>query len=329
MFEEKWHMKFPMHITRKLASNSRESSFTVMCWDDANLSAVNQQINSATNLGHLNPDAVAAPKVTDYITIIDADSQTEHDVLLHRLDPRSQLTTKSDGVVVFSKPEYAPDCTPALQLATPGHYRNDEDLEHGISDPHDGTLTKDASGWASSIMGGEVKSQMTFRSECEPWVYCASYYRSTSELNRLFRQFDGQYGYSAATRILNPDDFATWLGIDFVLGFDVSKDVSFVGIYQIYDDMKNLARRIEGCETIGQCVHVYYGRIDYEDVSGYVNKQQHFYDFNSGPKSWFTKKSAFAYQNEYRFAVSTQGIPVRSKYYIPVSPELRACMGAV
>ena len=319
-------MKFPIHISRQLASNSRESNFTVMRMDESTLSAVNQRINSGTNLaGQSNPDTIAAPKVTDMFIVGDLDSPAYHCVFLHRLDPSTQLTTTADKVVVFSKPEFALGCTSALQLATPRYFRNQEDLEDGIRDPYEGTRTKDASGWASSITGGKVSSQMTFTSLGEPWVYCASYCRSTSELDRLFREFDDRYGYSAATRILNPDAFATWLGIDFVLGLDVSKDISHGPWDLIADARRRIARLREDCITIDKYVHVYYGRITYEDVSGYVNKQEHFCDFNSDPKAWFTKKSAFADQNEYRFAVSTRGVPVNSKYYISVSPELRAC----
>ena len=40
-------------------------------------------------------------------------------------------------------------------------------------------------------------------------------------------------------------------------------------------------------------------------------------------RAWFTKKTCFASQCEYRFAVSTLGDPVKPKHYIDVSSELR------
>ena len=59
-------------------------------------------------------------------------------------------------------------------------------------------------------------------------------------------------------------------------------------------------------------------------MSGRVDNQEQWFDPNAGPVAWFTKKTSFANQNEYRFAVSTLGAPVSPRHYIAVSPELRA-----
>ena len=55
-----------------------------------------------------------------------------------------------------------------------------------------------------------------------------------------------------------------------------------------------------------------------------MDKQEQWFDPSAGPLAWFTKKTSFANQSEYRFAVSTPGAPVNQTHYIAVSPELRA-----
>ena len=44
----------------------------------------------------------------------------------------------------------------------------------------------------------------------------------SSELRWLRSDFRVEYGYSAATRIGDPDAFAVWLGINFALALDKS-----------------------------------------------------------------------------------------------------------
>ena len=124
-----------------------------------------------------NSDALPPPDVTDIVNIQDMETQSFHELRVHRLDYRPQPAAAVGNVVVFSEPAYAARRTEKLQLATPANYRNREDLKPGIRDRHDGTLTKDATRWASSIMGGTVSAaRLPFVSSGEPWVYCASHY---------------------------------------------------------------------------------------------------------------------------------------------------------
>ena len=174
-------------------------------------------------------------------------------------------------------------------------------------------------------MGGTVSAHVSFTSSGEPWVYCASHYRSDSELRRLRREFDHEHSYSAATRILDPDTFAAWLGVAFALGFDKTADVSLHWYEEkAYADSSYTTNLWDGSRPIDTFVRVYYGPVNYEDVSGRLDKQEHWFDPNAGPLAWFTKKTSFANQREYRFAVATLGTPVCPRHYIAVSPELRA-----
>ena len=288
--------------------------------------AVNRANATADDLARRsNPDATPAPRATDMIAVYDIGSRAFHFILLHRLDPKPPRSLAVGKVVVFSDPQYAPGRTVKLQLATPGYYRDQEDLQPGIRDPHDGLLAKDGSRWATSIMGGTVSARLTFVSSREPWMYCASHYGSDDELRRLRRQFDAKYGYSVATRILDPDTFAARLGVDFALGFDKTTHVSLGPVDEIaYAHSRYTTSLWEGSRSIDTFVHVYYGPVNYEDVSGRVDKQEQWFDPNASPQAWFTKKTSFENQNEYRFAVSTLGAPVAQTHYIAVSPEIRA-----
>ena len=258
-------------------------------------------------------------------SVYDLDTLAFHSVLLHRIDYRRQSTPDVGNVVVFSDSAYAPCRTHKLQLATPGYYRDQVDLEPGIRDRHDGTLSKDGTRWASSVMGGTVSARLSFASSTEPWVYCASHYRTDRELRCLGSEFSGKFGYSAATRILDPDTFAVWIGVDFALGFDKTTDVSLGPIEEMsYANSSYTTNLWDGSRPIDTFVHVYYGPVNYEDVSGRLDKQAHWFDPNAGSMAWFTKNTSLANQSEYRFAVSTLGTPVRARHYIEVSPELRA-----
>ena len=331
MTEETPRTQFPVQLSRPRASRDGDTRIIVTRDNTDAVRAVNRVIGSGDDLARRsNPDATPAPRATDMIAVYDLDSQAYHSILLYRLDHRPQPAPAVGKVVVFSDPAYAPCRTEKLQLATPAYYRDQEDLEPGIRDRHDGTLTKDGSRWASSTMGGTVSARVSFTSSGEPWVYCASHYRSDSELRRLRREFDREHGYSAATRILDPDTFAAWLGVEFALGFDKTADISLDWYEEeAYARSSYTTNLWDGSRPIDTFVRVYYGPVNYEDVSGRLNKQEHWFDPNAGPLAWFTKKTSFADQREYRFAVETLGAPVRPRHDIAVSPELRALTCAV
>ena len=322
MTEEAPRTQFPVKIERQHASGDRHGRIIVMREGADAVREANRGIASYNDeVRRSNPDAMPAARVTGIITVYDPGHRAYHSIHLHRLDPSPAV----GNVVVFSKPKYAPHRTENLQLATSGYYRKQDDLVPGIRDQHDGTLTRDGTQWVTSIIGGTVSAQLLFISSSEPWVYCASQYRIYSDLRRLRRKFDDSYGYSVATRIPDTDAFAAWLGIDFALGLDKSADVSLDPLDEIrYANSSYTTRLREGSNPTYTLIYVYYGPVNYEDMSGRVDRQEHFFDPNAGPMACFTKKAAFAWQSEYRFAFSTRGVPVRPKHYIAVSPELRA-----
>ena len=64
-------------------------------------------------------------------------------------------------------------------------------------------------------------------------------------------------------------------------------------------------------------------------MSGQIERQEQWFDPNAGPMAWFTKKTSFRNQSEYRFAVTTPGTPVPPKHYLAVSPELSGLTSAL
>ncbi len=124
-----------------------------------------------------------------------------------------------------------------------------------------------------------MNARLTFASSEEPWIYCASHYGSNEELRRLQREFDVKYGYSVATRVLDPSAFAAWLGVDFALGLDKATDVSLGSSAAIGYARSSYSTSLwDGSRPVDTFVHVYYGPVDYGDVSGRVAKREQLFD---------------------------------------------------
>ena len=170
--------------------------------------AINQHIESNTNLVKTeNSSAISPPKVTDMVSVHDIETKSFYLLFMHRLEHRLRRARSDSKVVVFSEPAYAASCTEKLQLATPAYYREKEELKPGIRDRHDGTLTKDGTGWSRRTISAAVavtRAELSFVSSPEPWVYCAAHYRNDSDLRRLRRHFAKSYGYTVATEIPIP-----------------------------------------------------------------------------------------------------------------------------
>ena len=297
------------------------------------IQSTNRTIEEASCLAKdRNPSAAAFPRVSRMVTVHDKETGSLHLILMHNLDHRSPRAPAVGNVVTFSEPAYAAFCTEKLQLATPAFYRDQEDLKPGIGDRNDGALTKDATRWADEVIpAGEVTlSELTFVSSREPWIFCAAHYRNDREFRRLRDHFAAEYDYTVATGIADVDGFATWLSIDFALGLDRTADVQRSGLDEICYAASHYSTSLcEGSNPIDTVVRVYHGPVHYEDRSGRVDNQEHWFDPGAGPKAWFTKRRSFEVQSEFRFAVSTLGNPVDPKHYIAVSPELRGLVSAL
>ena len=273
-----------------------------------------------------NRTATPSPPITEMISIQDRENESTYVLLVHRLDYRPRGASAVGEVVVFSEPRHAACQTKCLQLATPAYYRENEELGEGIRDVHDGTLTKDSSRWAKTVIsaGTVTSSRVSFRASSEPWIFCASHYRLNHELCQLRQLFAEKY--KAVTAIRDPNAFAVWLGIDFALNLNKATDVRL----SAHDIVGYAGPKLWlGYGSMDTLVHVYHGPVHYEDRSGEIAAQEDWLDPFASPRAWFTKKTRFKAQREYRFAVSTLGDPVEPKHYIAVSPELRELTSAI
>lgn len=293
--------------------------------------AANREIEELSSRARAaNRAATPAPAITEMVSVQDRETESMHLLHVHRLDYRPRGASEVGDVVVFSEPRHAAYQTKCLQLATPAHYREDEELGKGIRDVHDGTLTKDSTRWAKTVVpaGTVTSSRVSFGASSEPWIYCACHYKLNHELSRLRQHFADRY--KAATTIRDPNAFAIWLGIDFALNLDKTTDVRLGALEQIGYALSSYNTSLwPGSGPIDTVVHVYHGPVHYEDSSGHITTQEDWLDPFASPRAWFTKKTHFEAQNEYRFAVSTLGDPVEPKHYIAVSPELRELTSAI
>lgn len=310
----------------QLPKVSRQDRLITVHTSSDNLRKINMKIAEINNIARATrSDVFLAPDVTDVIEVFSLDDETYHQIFLYSLDYGLLGALPTDNIVVFSKYDYAPVRTKRIKVGTPKHYRESDNLKNGILDPYDGTLTLEASGWASTITGDTVKGTISFVSFGEPWIFCGSHHQSKDELQQLWNHFRCEHGYSEATQIHDPDLFAAWLGIDFALTLDKKIDIELNHLHKhIYAQTNYRTSLWKGEGPIDSIVHVYYGPVRYEDVSGQIDTQDQFFNPNAGPRAWFTKKVGFEMQREYRFAVTTIGNPVRPEHFIAVSPELRA-----
>lgn len=267
------------------------------------------------------------PMITDAFTVLDVERKQCHTVLVHRMDCRSGLQSIVGKVAKFSKGCYAPFRAKEIQLATPSYYRDQEKLPRGIADPHDSTLTRNATPWMRSrIPYGSVEAEVVLSSSSDPWVYCVSHLQSHRVTRKLRSTFSEKYDYDAVTEIKDANTFAMWLGVDFALQIDKDEHLKLDALdslgYLLTSYCIGLAQH-QGLRNIDTVVHIYHGPVHYEDESGVIKTQDDWADIHGAPRAWFTKRMEFAYQNEYRFAISTAGSPTKDIFRLEVSDDLR------
>ena len=249
-------------------------------------------------------------------------------VFLHQVDLCPAAAPQIGQLVKLSERHTAPYRGGELWLRTPAYYRRIESSDTKPTDPHDGLLTKDVTPWvrrASALRVGAIESlnaTMTFSANQEPWVYCTSILPTNeAEWKELTDRFPK---YDAMTAIGDPTSFAVQLGIDFA--FNVQKS--------IHVDLDPTEKRAyaqssyrvplwEGEHHIDKVVRVYHGPVVYEDQSGVLGSAEEVVDSSMVPKGWFTKKTKFSGEREYRFAVSTLGEPRKDTFKLPISNQMR------
>ena len=306
----------------------RSSRLLIYRLPTADVKHINEVIEQATRSLKLSQSyATPAPKITDCFCVYDLEREQCHMIYVHRVDYRPKLSPSIGKVVKFSKQRYAPCRAKKLRLATPSYYRDQETLPQGIADPDENTLRRNATAWARNRFSSDgVKMEAVFSSFSEPWIYCASHLPFHRVSWDLKATFSDEYDYNAATEIKDVDALAMWLGIDFALQIDKGKYLKLGGLntwaYRASSYSMNLWPQ-EGTQNIDTFVHVCHGPVHYEDESSVIATNDDWVDIHGAARAWFTKRTGFADQSEYRFAVSTLGTPNNKVLEMDVSEDLR------
>ena len=268
-----------------------------------------------------------APKIANAFTVLDVERKRYHVIYVYRVDYRSGFQPNVGQVVKFTKSCHTPCRSEELWLSTPSYYRDQEELPPGIADPYDSTLTRDIGPWMSNRIGiGSIDAKAVLSSDGEPWVYCASHLQSDRAYRQLRSTFSDEFNYDAATEIKDVDGFAMWLGVDFALQVNKDGHLNLGGLDTLVYARSNYSTNLwkqEGVRNIDTFVNVYHGPVHYEDESGVITTRDDLVDIHGAQRAWFTKRTEFAYQSEYRFAISTLGNPTVDVFKMEVSDELR------
>ena len=312
--------------SNRQACSYRSGRLAICPLSEGDVTRQNEVIEQAT-LRATHSRGTPVPRITNGFSVIDIEREQCHLILVHRVDYRPRLSPSIGKVVKFSKRCYAPCRTKKLRLATPSYYRDQESLPPGIADPDENQLIKDLTPWMRNrIPYGSVKATAVFSSFSESWVYCASHLSHYHASRNLKANFSDEYDYDAATEINDVDAFAMWLGIDFALQVDKDKHLK-LGILDTLAYWKssystNLWQQ-EGVQNIDTVVHVYHGPVHYEDESGVIAINDDWTDIHGAVRAYFTKRTEFSDQSEYRFAVSTPGTPRHEIFELDISEDLR------
>lgn len=297
-------------------------------WFNQQITKMNQEVAEELGIGANRTEQLP---ISEFIHVLNVPLKECYWVLLHRVNSDS-IPVPQGHLLKLSERRFAPYRAPELRLATPAHYRKSEGLDTEIADPHDGLLTKDATPWMRQNLTfrergsstHNLRSSFTFGSAPgEPWVYCTSMSPTNSreemDLRTRFPKYD------ELTVIEDPESFAMQLGIDFAISLDKSKHVELGPNGEAtYERSSYTVRLWEGEHRVDKVIRVYHGPVVYEDQSGVLRSDDDFVDFSMVPKVWFTKKTRFSGEREYRFAVSTLGEPRMDTFKLEISDELRA-----
>jgi len=321
-----------MNENRRTGGTQRQGDCIVYRYDALEVKRLNQQIaeinqDLSARMG-IGISRIQQPPISELISVFNAVLEECYLIFIHRFNRSAVEATQVRELVKLSERRFAPTCARKLRLATPAHYRKGEGSDSHPADPHDGLLTKDATPWMRQALApkaGTIQSlsaTLTFSAPGEPWVYCTSMSpprgREAEDLRARFPQYD------TTTVVKDSEAFAIQLGIDFAISVRKPAHVELGPIEEFaYRSGRYRVGLWAGEHAIDKIIRVYHGPVVYEDQSGVLGSAEDVVDFSMVPKGWFTKKTRFSGEREYRFAVSTLGKPRKDTFKLGISDELR------
>ena len=260
--------------------------------------------------------------LTEELRVDDLRTGKRYVVMTQRVDFRPIRTTIGTGVARFTEKAYAFSETGDIQLRTPAFYRMLED-----GDDLDGAQ---AANFAPVVAAHLRKSGIpasenyftaegTIASSKEPWIFCTSLKPShAAGATSLERQFSSKGPDAVVTTVDDHNAFARQLGIDVARSVKTERAVKNDGVNWISRHQYWLACGTD--KEIQAVVQVIHGPVNYNNstltlrTDGDLTKEDPY-------RIWFTKRSKFSGEREYRFVVLA-GYSTTDTFRLDVSPEL-------
>ncbi len=176
----------------------------------------------------------------------------------------------------------------------------------------------------SHVAAADIRATATLASPDEPWIYCTSMQRDRRwDAGSAKDSFAASKGRDVVTTAIgDPGAFATRLGIEFALGIEVGTHVrDGYGLEQLDIELVRRALGLAAMPSAEAMVRVYHGPVHYEDRRLVIRRDGDMAALDA-VRAWFTKRTTFSAQREYRFAVRVAGAPLWRAVYLRASGEL-------
>ena len=245
-----------------------------------------------------------------------------HVVIIQPVDFRPIRSPIGSGLARFTSRRDCPSETGDIQLCTPGFYRNLED-----GDVLDGAQEVDIAPFVATqfrksghqLTENDFTASGTIASPKEPWILCTSIKPpDAAGAISLERKFSYKGPNARVTTIDDCNAFARQLGIDIARNVETKCSVREDALHIIVRKRNQLAYGAD--REIDAIVQVIHGPVHYENVTSTVREASDFAKANAC-RVWFTKRTKFSDEREYRFAVYA-GPPTTDAYRLDVSTEL-------
>lgn len=245
----------------------------------------------------------------------------------HEVDPRYTVFTlqvefdeetssrNPPSVVKLTDKQHAIPSADAIQLGSLKYYRQIEEAADGIGDEMEGRFDQDVgdflakSNKTNSDLLDALSGTVTWQAG-NMWLYCTSVEPSSS---RVLRKMKETFVAGYATRVAMPSDFAL------EVGNAVGAAVQWASLHR--DGEQRLVHALQVAEGYDRIVHVYHGRVLYTDEGFSVIEPLN--ELEKSVAACFVKREKYAWQQEYRFAVSVGAELHPDPFLVPVSPEIR------
>ena len=259
---------------------------------------------------------------TEAFLVDDGQNRKRFVIMIQHVDFRQVRTPIQNGIVRFTESYNTPSIAGDILLRTPEFYRK---LEGG--DRLDSAKEADLAPYftarlgESGILAGKDKftAQGLIASSDEPWILCTSIKPSyPAGAESLENQFSDKGPDAMATTVNDIGAFATQLGIDVAQSAELNRKTKDSVFDKNWQHSLRLACGVDKeINAIGNVIH---GPVHYVNETLTVQTGDDIAEAEPH-RIIFTKRTRFAGEQEYRFAVSA-GCPTSDTLRLSLSPEL-------